>query len=227
MNSYENSVKEYQSLNKLAKSGGVVVMGGDSDLFLPVGELRESFGLETTVYNRSVAGLTVGAAADFFDACVAPLKPSCLLVRLGEAEPDSFTDAAAAGFVRDCRSLVEHIRSANPKCEVVLLSMNVRGAADPERAEAVNEALRAAAKAANCGFEDVDALGEGSLAACESACFVYSIGFVAPLPVRTPVHNLVRILYGYGNVGANLAARQNKDRGQAAKRLNVTAVSLF
>ena len=46
----EREIKEYQSLNQVAKIGGVVIFGEHEDREIPVGELRESFNLEYSAY---------------------------------------------------------------------------------------------------------------------------------------------------------------------------------
>ena len=53
----ERVIKTYRSLNSLATTGGLVVFGGAEDRLIPLGELKETFDLQCTFYNRSVPGL--------------------------------------------------------------------------------------------------------------------------------------------------------------------------
>ena len=51
----EKEIKEYKSLNKIAANGGLVVFGEKADKEIPVAELKDSFNLDYSAYNRSFA----------------------------------------------------------------------------------------------------------------------------------------------------------------------------
>ena len=87
----------YSQLNELADSGGLVIFGGKTDQGIPMCELKQAFHLQDKLYNRSIDGLSVHNGAEYFDACVAPLKPKDVLLRIGEADREFFAENAA-GF---------------------------------------------------------------------------------------------------------------------------------
>ncbi|MBR0225203.1 MAG: hypothetical protein IJL92_04005 [Thermoguttaceae bacterium] len=224
MNAYDNSIQQYQTLNRYAKVGATVILGGSEDLNIPVGELKQSFELETTIYNRSVAELTVARAADVYDAVVAPLRPSTLILRLGQADLELFGKNAGE-FAREYRELIAHVRRQNRGCEIVVVSLS-----NPDASQtivAMNASLREIAAASRCSFENVDAAFSGeSDAMKETVSFVYSLGFVSQLPWKKPVHNLARILYGRRFDLIN-ERNNNKNIDKNARRLNLTTVSFL
>lgn len=76
----------FVKLNELAAHGGVAILGGAADREIPLCELKQAFGLEAMLYNRSVAGLSVNNAAEIYDTCVAPLLPSTVILHIGDAD---------------------------------------------------------------------------------------------------------------------------------------------
>ena len=53
---------KYAALNELAEQGGIVILGGEEDMNLPLCELKQAFSLNSSLYNRSVQGLSVNNA---------------------------------------------------------------------------------------------------------------------------------------------------------------------
>ena len=85
-------VRKYQKLNELAEQDGIVVFGGSEDLKIPLGELRQAFSVESKMYNRSIAGLSVKDALSVYDECVAPIAPETVLIHIGEADRKFFEE---------------------------------------------------------------------------------------------------------------------------------------
>ena len=67
----DSVINTYRSLNSLAATGGFVIFGGEKDRLIPLGELKETFDLPYTFYNRSVPGLCLENADKTYDQCVA------------------------------------------------------------------------------------------------------------------------------------------------------------
>ena len=55
----EREIQEYKRLNSIASTGGIVIFGANTDREIPVGELKESFNLEYSAYNRSFSNLSI------------------------------------------------------------------------------------------------------------------------------------------------------------------------
>ena len=225
MNGYENTIRKYQTLNSFANVGGAIVFGGAADLDVPFDELKQSFNVDYAIYNRSVAGLTVADASEVYDAVVAPLRPSKLLLRLGEADVETF-EKNADEFVRLYRATLDHIRSLNKKCEIAIVSVGANDASSSTVA-AMNESLSKLAASERCFFENVDSLQQrDSLALKETVSFVYSTGFFSPF-VSTPIHSLAKILYGWNASTDRQGVKKNQELGRTKSRLNLTTVPLF
>lgn len=220
MNAYENTIRKYQTLNSFANVGGAVVFGGAADLDVPFDELKQSFNVDYAVYNRSVAGLTVADASSVYDAVVAPLRPSKLLLRLGEADVETF-EKNADEFIRLYRATIDHIRSLNKKCEIAIVSIG-SDAASSTVAD-MNKRLNALAASERCFFENVETT---SPAMKETVSFVYSTGFFTPF-VSTPIHSLAKILYGWNASSNGQTGTKNQTLDRTKNRLNLSTVSLF
>ena len=220
MNAYENAIRKYQTLNQFANVGGAVVFGGAADLDVPFDELKQSFNVDYAVYNRSVAGLTVADASEVYDAVVAPLRPSKLLLRLGEADLGAF-EKNADEFIRLYRATIDHIRSLNKKCEIAIVS--VGSDANSSTVADMNKRLNALAASERCFFENVETT---SPTMKETVSFVYSTGFFTPF-VSTPIHSLAKILYGWNASSNSQTGTKNQTLGRTKNRLNLSTVSLF
>ncbi len=220
MNAYENTIRKYQTLNSFANVGGAVVFGGAADLDVPFDELKQSFNVDYAIYNRSVAGLTVADASSVYDAVVAPLRPSKLLLRLGEADVETF-EKNADEFIRLYRATIDHIRSLNKRCEIAIISIG-SDAASSTVAD-MNKRLNALAASERCFFENVETT---SPTMKETVSFVYSTGFFTPF-VSTPIHSLAKILYGWNASSNGQTGTKNQTLGRTKNRLNLSTVSLF
>ena len=220
MNAYENTIRKYQTLNSFANVGGAVVFGGAADLDVPFDELKQSFNVDYAIYNRSVAGLTVADASSVYDAVVAPLRPSKLLLRLGEADVETF-EKNADEFIRLYRATIDHIRSLNKRCEIAIISIG-SDAASSTVAD-MNKRLNALAASERCFFENVETT---SPTMKETVSFVYSTGFFTPF-VSTPIHSLAKILYGWNASSNGQTGTKNQTLDRTKNRLNLSTVSLF
>ena len=86
MVAYERELKNFRQLNKIAKRHGVVLFGSSFAKEIPVCELRQTFDLDCAIYNRSITDLSVFDAKDLLEDCVDTLKPTRILLQLGETD---------------------------------------------------------------------------------------------------------------------------------------------
>lgn len=191
----ENTIKTYQSLNKLAAAGGTVIFGGAEDRLIPLGELKDTFDLQDTYYNRSVPGLYLDNAIDLYDRCVASLVPQDIYLHIGCADKALFADDAAQ-FDLKYSQLVQHIRSTNKKCNIAIISLK-NPDADPIIAE-MNKHLEVIAQNEGCAFCDISAIQVWNPKQTkEVVSFLYSIGFVRALKQKRPLQDIAKILFCY------------------------------
>ena len=191
----DSIINTYRSLNSLAATGGFVIFGGAEDRLIPLGELKETFDLQYTFYNRSVPGLCLANAENTYDQCVAPLAPQELYLHIGDADIPLFTENAAGFNERYCH-LVQHIRSLNQKCRIAIISLK-NPDNDPVITE-LNKHLAVIAQNENCEFCDIAKQQIWNPRQTkEVISFLYSVGFVRPLMQKRPLQDIARILFFY------------------------------
>ena len=191
----EKQIKLYRSLNALANAGGCVIFGGAEDRTIPLGELKETFELQGSYYSRSFDNLSISNAKELFDRCVAPLAPADVYLHLGQN--DLAEDAAI--FAQKYTDLVQHIRSTDEKCSIVIVGLK-----NPDNdpvIDQLNKHLEVIAQNEHCDFCDIAKQQVWNPKQTkEVVSFLYSIGFVRPLKQKRPVQNMAKILFCYDTV---------------------------
>lgn len=189
----EKEIKLYQSLNALANPGGYIIFGTAEDKVIPLGELKESFELQGLFYNRSFSALSLENAKMLFDNCVAPLHPGDICLHIGQNDLALFHEDAAA-FAQKYTQLVQHIRSTDKKCGIVIVGLQ-----NPDNNPTVaqlNKHLAVISQNENCQFCDIAQQQVWNPRQTkEVVSFLYSIGFVRPLKQKRPVQDIARILF--------------------------------
>ena len=192
---------KYTVLNELAEQGGIVILGGEEDMNLPLCELKQAFSLNASLYNRSVQGLSVINAKEVYDLYVDSLQPECILLHIGAADKELFlTDSEK--FDRRMHEVIRYIKARNKKCEIVLISL--RNPENDANITSMNKHLRYIAESERCQYGDIAARRVWNPKETQSAVsFVYSIGFVRPLKNKHPMNDLIRILFCYSDSKAS------------------------
>ena len=107
---FDAALKKYVTLNKLSHKGGVVLMGGSEDMQIPLCELKDSFKIEDSIYNRRAAAAPPGrrpAASGGRHAHARPWTAGSLqrACRRRSARHDRFPPRPPGGCPsRDCSS---------------------------------------------------------------------------------------------------------------------------
>mgnify|MGYP003300079331 CR=1 FL=1 len=190
---FETKIKQYKSLNKLAEKNGIVIFGGNEDLDIPIGELRQAFSIESKMYNRSIDGLSINNAINVYDECISPLVPETILIHIGSADLKNFEKESTI-FDQKFRELITHIRLLNKKCRIAIVSLKNYNN-DLKIAE-INKHLKYIAESEHCEYGDIANKRvwnpKGTL---DAVSFVYSTGFVHPLKNKRPIYDLVKIFF--------------------------------
>ena len=114
----EQEIKKYKTLNSISEQDGIVIFGSKEDIYIPLCELKQAFGIKENCYNRSFENLTISEACEIYADCVADLSPETILLHIEDAE--SFKTSADK-FTADYRKLISQIRKNNKKCEYFAL----------------------------------------------------------------------------------------------------------
>lgn len=192
---FEEKIAKYKALNHFAEADGTVIFGTNSDVDIPLGELKQAFALSGSIYNRSFSELSVADAAKIYSECIAELFPDTVLVHIGDADVCDF-DGNETAFKENYRALIATIREKNKGCRIVIVALKNYGN-DTTVAE-INNLLEKIADSEKCDFEDISAKRAWNVKeSSEIASFIYNIGFIRPLNIKRPIYNLVRILFCY------------------------------
>ena len=192
---FDAQIAKYRSLNQLAEADGTVIFGGSSDTNIPLGELKQAFALNDSIYNRSFSQLSVADAAKVYGECVAELCPDTVLLHIGETDVSDFAGNESA-FEEAYRDLIGTIREKNKNCRIVIVSL--KNYDNNATVANINKLLCEIANTEKCEFEDISAKRKWNVKeSSETASFIYDLGFDRPLNIKRPIYNLVRILFCY------------------------------
>lgn len=188
-----NDFEKYNKLNELAELDGIVIFGGSGDKEIPAGELRQAFGLEDKIYNRSIDGLSVNNAVEAYKACVAPIVPETVLIHIGKDDLDMI-EQSPEEFDEKLRELVACVKNGNRSCRVVIVSLtNHENSVLIDKA---NSRLKFIADSERCEFGDITQKRVWNPKNSKTAAsFVYSVGFVKPIRNKYPVYDLVKMMF--------------------------------
>ena len=117
----EKEIRDYQRLNTIAEKGGVVFFGEKEDKEIPVGELKQSFNLDYSAYNRSFSELNLDNAIELYDSCIIPLRPDTVMIHIGGSE-EYWKDIA--GFEQKYILLINHIQAVSKNVRIVVISVD-------------------------------------------------------------------------------------------------------
>lgn len=188
-------ISSYKSLNKIAESNGIVIFGGTEDKDLPIGELRQAFAIESKIYNRSVAGLSMENAVRLFDECVVPLEPDTLLLHIGAADLDFFRQSPSRFDNAYC-ALISHIKEFNQNCRIVIVSL--KNYTNDAVIANLNRHLKYIADSEQCAFGDIAKKKVWNPQQTKSvASFLHSTKNINPPDVAFPVYDLVKIIFSF------------------------------
>ena len=192
---FDAQIAKYRSLNQLAEADGTVIFGTSSDTNIPLGELKQAFALNDSIYNRSFSQLSVADAAKVYGECVAELCPDTVLLHIGETDVSDFVGNESA-FEEAYRDLIGTVREKNKNCRIVIVSL--KNYDNNATVANINKLLCEIANTEKCEFEDISSKREWNVKeSSETASFIYDLGFDRPLNIKRPIYNLVRILFCY------------------------------
>ena len=117
---FENEIAKYKFLNQIAESDGIVIFGGENDVDIPLGELKQAFSINDKIYNRSFSKLSVVDAAKIYCECVAELCPETILLHIGDADIAEFK-GKEIDFEQNYRALINTIKENNNECRIVIV----------------------------------------------------------------------------------------------------------
>ena len=189
----EKEIKKYQTLNKLADSYGIVILGGTEDKNIPLSELIQAFDLNAKLYNRSISNLSINKALAVYDNCIAGLKPESVLLHIGAADLDFFTQDSSS-FDQKYRDLIRHIKSLDKECHIAIISFT-----NPDNSSdflEMNKHLKYIAESEQCEFGDISTKRVWNPMETKNVIsLISSLNLFTPLKTKLPLYDLIKILF--------------------------------
>ncbi len=151
------AIKKFITLNKIAKSSGIVCFGSNYFSQMNINELADDSVIDAPIYNRSIENLSVENANEAFDSCVYPLQPKKIFVNIGDADisKDNFD---AKTFINKYEWLLLNIHRNCKNCRIFIVSI----ISDSSAVSGVNEALAKLSSDTGCTYIDVMAQTYGN-----------------------------------------------------------------
>lgn len=192
---YGKEHKKYLALNELAEQNGIVIFGGTEDKEIPLCELKQAFDIKSNMYNRSFSDLSIYTAEEIYDACIAPLCPETVLLHIGSANVNDFSQNPSE-FDQKYRELIKHLKTSSAKCDIAIIAL--KNYDNDATVAEINRHLKYIAESEHCEFGDISSKRVWNPKQTkEITSFLYSTGFVRPLKMKRPIYDLVKILFCY------------------------------
>ena len=119
----EKEIATYNALNRLSRRDSVVILGSTYFREMPVGELKQAFGILSDIYNRSLTDLSVFEAKDIAVDIVSEMSPRKLILQLGETDLRS-GKRTVDEVIEEIDSIVRELHKTDKSAQIVLVSLN-------------------------------------------------------------------------------------------------------
>lgn len=119
----EKELHGYKLLNNIARKNSVVILGSNYIKEMPVGELKQIFGIVTDIYNRSLSDMSIFEANDIVKELIDELSPKKLVLQLGERDlmnGKHTVDEVMAEYEK----VITSIRRTDKSIRLILVSLN-------------------------------------------------------------------------------------------------------
>ncbi len=196
-----NEINQYHTLNEITTGNGIVIFGGTDDRAIPANELKQAFGIEEAIFNRSLTGLKICDAKVAFDVCISELIPESILIHIGAEDLDTFTENTAV-FDSEYASLIFHIRDYAPKCRIGIVTVD--NPHENETIRTMNEHLSCIARSGKCDYCDINNMMWAPAEQQRLNSFIINTGFESPLNIKRPLFSIARMLFRYQR-GSNIS----------------------
>lgn len=155
----KKELHSYKTLNRLANKNSVVILGSTYMKEMPVGELRQIFGILSDIYNRSLTDLSAFEADEILSDIIAELSPKKIVLQLGETDLNSGSHSVDE-VISETSRILSHIHKLDKKIKVVIVSLNNLN--DSSIQNEYNSKLEEMSSKNNCVFADITSVAETS-----------------------------------------------------------------
>lgn len=156
----KNELASYESLNTIARKNSVVIIGSTYMKEMPVGELKQIFGIMSDIYNRSLSSLSIFEAKEVILNTMKDLYPKKVVLQLGETDLEDGTNTAEK-VIAEYEEIIKAIKKADKKIKIVTVSINCLK--DKALEKEYNRQLEQISKNNKCQFADISSAGENDV----------------------------------------------------------------
>ena len=141
----------YTQLDSIIGSASSVLFGSTNLSKLPVSELVHFFGLNLSVCNRSLIGLTPATALNCLNECVLMLNPNKVFLGFGD-ELNDLSESSIRSYIASYEELINRIVTAHD-CDIYVLSP----ISTSDDKSVLYDRLMSMAAESGCNFIDISA----------------------------------------------------------------------
>lgn len=147
----------YSSLNRFAHKNSVVMLGSTYFKEMPLGELKQVFGIMSDIYNRSLTDLSVFEAEEIAISTIESLIPKKLVLQLGETDLED-QNHSVDEVISAIESLISKAHKTDRTLKIVLVSIN--NLSNKALQNEFNLKLEKLAKKSKCTYADITSAEE-------------------------------------------------------------------
>ncbi|MDE5899695.1 MAG: hypothetical protein K2H09_10620 [Treponemataceae bacterium] len=159
MDKMEERIKQYETLNRISKQGGIVFFGSSYFAGMNVEELAADSGIGAPMYNRSLENLRIGGTERILHSCIEGLRPSRIFINIGESDLAAH-DFDMQAFLNRFEWLLLSLHRNCTGCQLYIVSVVSSRRNAPE----LNARLKTLADTLGCTFIDVSSVEHDALA---------------------------------------------------------------
>lgn len=144
----DKMVELFKEQNKKAKPSSIVFFGTKTLEDIPVAEIIRDVGIDTPVFNRSIANMRIDDACRIVDTCVCKLNPEKVFINIGEHDVED----PSLDYDRFFEKYEWLLYSVHSKCNCRIYIMSIPN----DNLNKVNKKLKEIANKYNCEFVDTN-----------------------------------------------------------------------
>ncbi|MGN0165770.1 MAG: SGNH/GDSL hydrolase family protein [Lachnospiraceae bacterium] len=141
-----NTIATYTYLNNFAQKRGIVLLGSTFAYDFPLNELIQNYSVSKKIYNRSIPGLKIKEAEQYFEDCILALQPAKMIINLGDEDINS--DVSIPELIEEYRWLLYKVHTLLPNTVLIITSIDTTS----DNAVAFNHQLKKLARELGCEF---------------------------------------------------------------------------
>lgn len=121
----QDKVNRFRILNQSAKKGETLFTGSSLMEQFPINELKQSFGIDTIIYNRGIGGFTTDDMLEHMDEQIFGTEPSRIFINIGTNDigmPTATFEENLSHMLTNYRLILTQIKERLPQTSVYLMA---------------------------------------------------------------------------------------------------------